>query len=65
VLALKAYQLPALLDSDSSISFIRRNVFQRILTLGLLCRVEVNQICGMAAGQGCVVKEAATLDQTV
>jgi hypothetical protein len=40
----------------------RRSILQQIQTLGLQFRVEeVNQICCMAAGQGCLVKEAATL----
>ena len=62
LLALKGFQLPALLDSGSSISFIRRSVFDGIQKLGLRCQVEeVNQVCCMAAGQGCVAKEVVTL----
>jgi hypothetical protein len=62
MLTIKDYCLPAILDSGSSFSFVRQDVFQQIQSLGLLCRVEAtNRTLHMASGQSCVIKEAVSL----
>jgi hypothetical protein len=54
--------LPATLVSGSSFSFVRRDVFQQIQSLGLPSRVETtNRTLHMASGQSCVMKEAVSL----
>jgi hypothetical protein len=54
--------LPAILDTDSSFSFVRRDVFQQILSLGLPCRVETtNHSLHMASGQSYVIKKAVSI----
>jgi hypothetical protein len=61
-LTIKRYCLPAILDSGSSYSFIRREVFQQIQSLGLPCSVKMaNRTIHMAAGHSCVIKEAVSL----
>jgi hypothetical protein len=62
MLTIGDYCLPAILDTGSSFSFVRRDVFQQILSLGLPCRVETtNRNLHMASGQSCVIKEAVSL----
>jgi hypothetical protein len=62
MLSIRNYCLPAILDSGSSFSFVRRDVFQQIQSLGLPCLVEVvNHTCHMASGQSSVIKEAVSL----
>lgn len=62
LLTIKEYCLPAILDSGSSSSFIRRDVFQRIQDLGLPCWAEaVDQACCAANGQSCVISQAVLL----
>jgi hypothetical protein len=62
MLTIGDYGLPAILDSVSSFSFIRRDVYQQILRLGLPCRVEtVDRTLHMASGQSCVIKKAVSL----
>jgi hypothetical protein len=62
MLTIGDYGLPAILDSGSSFSFIRRDVYQQILRLGLPCRVEtLDPTLHMASGQSCVLKEAVAL----
>jgi hypothetical protein len=61
-LTIKGYCLPAILDSGSSYSFIRREVFQQIKSLGLPCSVKTaNHTIHMAAGHSCVITEAVSL----
>jgi hypothetical protein len=62
MLTIGDYGLPAILESGSSFSFIRRDVFQQILSLGLPCRVETaDRTLHMASGQSCVIKEDVSL----
>jgi hypothetical protein len=61
-LAIKKYRLPAILDYGSSFSFMRRDVFQRISALGLLCSSEAtNREIHVASGQGCVISDLVSL----
>jgi hypothetical protein len=54
--------LPAILDSGSSFSFVRRDVFKQIQSLGLPSRVETtNRPLHVASGQSCVIKDAVSL----
>jgi hypothetical protein len=62
MLTIRKYCLPAILDSGSSFSFLRRDVFQRVLGLGLSCSSETtNREVRMAFGQSCVIKELISL----
>jgi hypothetical protein len=62
LLTIGDYGLPAIFDSGSSFSLIKRDVYQQILRLGLPCRVETaNRTLHMASGQSCVIKEAVSL----
>ncbi|PNF36842.1 hypothetical protein B7P43_G09252, partial [Cryptotermes secundus] len=62
LLTIKEYCLPAISDSGSSSSFIRRNVFQRIRSLGLPCWSEaVSQSCRATNGQNCAISLAVLL----
>jgi hypothetical protein len=61
-LNIKGYCLPGILDSASSYSFIRRDVFQQIKSLGFPCSVKTaNRTIHIAAGHSCVIKEAVSL----
>jgi hypothetical protein len=52
VITVKDYCIAAILDSGSSFSFVRRDLFQQILSLRLPCRVgTTNRTLHMAAGQ--------------
>jgi hypothetical protein len=56
------YWCPAMLDSGSSLSFIRRNVLENIKSLGLPCELEsTEERCLLANGEPCVVSEVAVL----
>ncbi|PNF31069.1 hypothetical protein B7P43_G17391, partial [Cryptotermes secundus] len=61
-LSIGAYWLPAVFDSGSSRSFIRRDVLHNIKELGLPCTLQpVQERCVMANGEPCVIAEKAVL----
>jgi hypothetical protein len=59
VLNIKQWCLPALLDSGSSRSFLRKDVFEKMKQLNLVLSVQsANGRYVIAGGQSCEVKEA-------
>ncbi|PNF23275.1 hypothetical protein B7P43_G17179 [Cryptotermes secundus] len=62
MLTIKNYCMPAILDSGSSFSFVRQDVFQQIQSLGLPCVIkEANHKINTASGHSRVIKEAVSL----
>ena len=61
-LSIGAYWLPAVLDSGSSLSFIRQDVLHNFEELGLPCTLQrVQERCVMANGEPYVIAETAVL----
>jgi hypothetical protein len=61
-LRIGAYWLPAMLDSGSSLSFIRQDVLDNIKELGLPCILErAEECCVVANGKPYVISEIAVL----
>jgi hypothetical protein len=66
MLTIGDYCLLAVLDSGSSFSFVRRDVFQQIQSLGLPSRLETtNRTLHMSSRQSCVIKEAVLLQKVL
>jgi hypothetical protein len=62
IIAVKDYCVPAILDSGSSFSFIRRDVLQQVISLRLPCRIFMtDRVFHMAAGQSHMIKQAVSL----
>jgi transposase InsO family protein len=62
MLRLESFCLPAMLDSGSSLSFLRRGVLNNIIALGLPHTLKtVKEYCQLANGETCVVSEVVVL----
>jgi hypothetical protein len=62
VLDIKRFRLPAMLDSGSSLSFMRGDVFQKIKKLGIPhVAQQAQELCLTANGESCSVVQAVTV----